>query len=392
MARKISQKDFGMNQGPTLSPGQIYRGITTVSEDFDGETKSVIEPDPEFVKYCKGMRARFPEFAKDAVFPEKHAEAVRFLGWRLSAGDFFAAIKGSFVLALIPAVIFLILVFVFGVGIEFGDFSTEELFGMTPFLTNLFGADTAAIIFFGLVFFVATIIGLFIYSIYNIPIIAAEDEKNKALTYVPEMIGYMIMSMKLVPNLEKAIEFSAKHGRGKVATDFKRLIWDFQIGVYSSVSEGLDALAYRWGAYSTELKESLMKIRASVMEPIESNRYQLLDKTMLEVLNSVKSKMEDYARSLNQPSIMLFYLGILLPLILIIILPVGSAFSGAPFAQPIILIMIYCVAIPFVAFSFAKKVIKQRPPTYEPPMINDDYPELPKKWQMSIMGITTPRD
>ena len=207
MARKISQKDFGMNQGPTLSPGQIYRGITTVSEDFDGETKSVIEPDPEFVKYCKGMRARFPEFAKDAVFPEKHAEAVRFLGWRLSAGDFFAAIKGSFVLALIPAVIFLILVFVFGVGIEFGDFSTEELFGMTPFLTNLFGADTAAIIFFGLVFFVATIIGLFIYSIYNIPIIAAEDEKNKALTYVPEMIGYMIMSMKLVPNLEKAMSF-----------------------------------------------------------------------------------------------------------------------------------------------------------------------------------------
>ena len=386
MARKISPRDFGMNQGPALSPGQIYRGITTISEDFEGETKSVIEPDPEFVKYCKKMRTRFPEFAKNANFPEKHAEAVRFLGWRLSAGDFYAAIKGSFVLALIPAVIFLILAFIFGVGIEIGTFSTSDILGMTPLFVELFDSDLAILVFFTFVLMVFSIIGLFVYSIYNTPLVAAEDEKNKALTYVPEMIGYMIMSMKLVPNLEKAIEFSAKHGRGKVATDFKRLIWDFQIGVYGSVSEGLDALAYRWGVYSSELKESLMKIRASVMEPIESNRYQLLDKTMLEVLNSVKTKMEDYARSLNQPSIMLFYLGILLPLILIIVLPVGSAFSGAPFSQPIVLIMIYCVILPFVAFSFAKRVIQKRPPTYEPPIINDDYPELPKKWQMILGG------
>ena len=374
MAKKILQKDFG------LSPGQIYRGIETVSEDFGGDTKSIIEPDHEFVKFCKKMRARFPELAKNAVFPDKHAEAVRFLGWRLSAGDFFAAIKGTLILSLIPAFLFLVVAFLFGVGFSFGDFNSADFVGGPIFST--FALDMEITVFFVVVLMTGAFIGLFIYSIYNTPIIAADDEKNKALTYVPEMIGYMIMSMKLVPNLEKAIEFSAKHGRGKVATDFKRLIWDFQIGLYGSVSEGLDALAYRWGVYSSELKESLMKIRASVMEPVESNRYQLLDKTMLEVLSSVKSKMEDYARSLNQPSVMLFYLGVLLPLILIIILPVGSAFSKAPFSQPIVLVMIYCVIIPFIAYRFAKGVITKRPPTYEPPLITDDYPELPRKWQM----------
>jgi len=228
----------------------------------------------------------------------------------------------------------------------------------------------------------AAVIGGVIYMVYNYPINAADEEKNRALTYVPEMVGYMIMSMKLVPNLEKAIEFSAKHGKGKVADDFKKLIWDFQIGVYSSISEGLDMLAYRWGKYSTELKESMMRIRSSVMEPSESKRYQILDKTMMEVLDSVKEKMGDYARSLNQPSVMLFYIGVLLPLLLVIVLPVGSAFSNMPFATAPVLFAIYCFGIPFIAFSFAKNVVKRRPPTYEPPEITDNFAGLPKKWMM----------
>jgi len=127
-----------------------------------------------------------------------------------------------------------------------------------------------------------------------------------------------------------------------------------------------------------------MKVRASVMEPDESHRYQLLDKTMLEVLEGVKGKMEGYARSLNQPSVMLFYMGVLLPLILIIILPVGSAFSNTPLANPFLLAGIYCFAIPFIAYTFAKKVVSQRPPTYEPPIIPDNYPGLPKKWHMKL--------
>lgn len=381
MPQKISQKDFG------LTPGQIYKGITTVSEDFEGETKAVVEQDPDFVRFCKGMRKQFPGFAKNATFSDKHAEAVRFLGWRLSAGDFACALKGSAVYAAIPGGIIILVALLLGVGLELGGFNTASFVGGPIFSSYASGMES--VVFFVLVFMVFGFAGAYIYSIYTTPIVVAEDEKNRALTYVPEMVGYMVMSMKLVPNLEKAIEFSAKHGRGKVSSDFKRLIWDFQIGVYTSIAEGLDALAYRWGVYSSELKESLMKIRASVMEPSEARRYQILDKTMLEVLDSVKTKMEDYARSLNQPSVMLFYLGVLLPLILIIILPVGSAFSGAPLAQPILLIMIYCVAIPYAAFRFAKNVITKRPPTYEPPIIPDDFPELPKKWQVTIGGFKT---
>ena len=98
------------------------------------------------------------------------------------------------------------------------------------------------------------------------------------------------------------------------------LIWNVQIGVYNSLSEGLDALAYQWGKYSDEFKRSLMRIRASVIENTEAKRYALLDQIMSDMLESIRNKMEQYARDLSQPSTMLFYIGVLLPLLLIIIL------------------------------------------------------------------------
>ncbi|MFA6320040.1 MAG: hypothetical protein WCX66_03890 [archaeon] len=359
------------------SPGELYRGISTNSEDFEGDTKIGVEKEHDFVIFCKKFARQYPGLGRGAVYSEQHKEAVLFLGWRLTAEEFMSAVKGIFVTGIIPSILILVMMYFAGFYIPIGDGIgmgiLEEAFGETAFM-----------LFIGLALALFGGIGFFAYIIYSYPISAAEDEKNKALSYVPEMVGYLIMSMKLVPNLEKSIEFSAKHGKGKVADEFKRLIWDFQIGVYSSISEGLDLMALRWGKYSSELKESLMKIRASVMEPSESKRYQLLDKTMSEVLESVKEKMGDYARSLNQPSVMLFYIGVLLPLLLVIILPIGSAFSAMPFATTPILVFIYCFLIPMFAFNFAKSVIKKRPATYEPPIISDNFAGLPPKWGARI--------
>ncbi len=369
------------------TPGQIYKGITFGGEKFEAaQTERLIERDPQYVQFCKNMRKRYPSYARNASFPDAQREAIQFLGWRMNAGDFSAAIKGTFMTGLIPIIIILVMVFILGLGIEFGEFTTREFLG-EPFLNDLTGGDEAMAFsfFIGIALMLFGLLGGIIYYIYNFPLSAAKAERNRALSYVPEIVGYMIMSMKLVPNLEKAIEFSAKHGRGKVANEFKKILWDFQIGVYGSVSEGIDALAYRWG--KSELKEALMRIRSSVLEPSESRRVQVLDKAMSIVLESVKEKMEDYARSLNQPATMLFYLGVLLPLLLVIILPVGSAFSGMPFARPELLFILYCVLIPAIAFMFAKKVVDNRPDTYEPPQISDNYFSLAPKWMMKLGGM-----
>jgi len=359
------------------TPGEIYRGITTVSENFEGETKIGVEKEHDFVIFCKKFAKQFPGLGKGAVYSEKHNDAIQFLGWRLTAEEFMCAVKGVFVSGIIPVILILVMTYFVGFSIPIGD-------GIGLDLAYEYFGENGIVVFMILAMALFGVVGFIAYMVYSYPTNSADDEKNRALSYVPEMVGYLIMSMKLVPNLEKSIEFSAKHGKGKVADDFKHLIWDFQIGVYSSISEGLDMMALRWGKYSTELKESLMKIRASVMEPSESKRYQLLDKTMSEVLESVKEKMGDYARSLNQPSVMLFYIGVLLPLLLVIILPIGSAFSNSPLATTPVLVFIYCLLIPMFAYNFAKGVVKKRPATYEPPFIDDNFAGLPPKWGMRI--------
>lgn len=351
-----------------VSPGELYKGIKIPSRDFmEGETRLEKTRDSGFVRYCKWAFKAMPSLGKGAKFQPKYREAIAFLDWPLSAEEFNAGAKLAMLLTMLAGAIAFFALFFTGTINEISRFS-----GM-PELTYIY-------IFFPVVVMVFLVTNY----VQKFPLAAAEVEKTRALTYVPEIIGYMIMSMKLVPNLEKAVEFAADHGRGKIAEDFRKIMWEVQLGVHTSLSSALDDLAYRWGKFSSEFKTGLMMIRSSVLETTEAKRYQILDKTMTEVLDSIRNKMEQYARSLSQPTIILFYIGVLLPLILIIILPVGSAFTNQPMAQPFFLVIVYNIAIPIAAILFARNVLKKRPPTYEPPVIPEDSPLVPPKNRMRL--------
>lgn len=340
-----------------VSPGQLYRRIKIPEM---GEEKPVETVKENFyIKFCKGIYKSFPSLAgKKPQFKEKFKKAIDFLDWNLKAEELTAASSFVLIFSVLAALILAAAIFlIFGQSISL---LLGNLAGIYIFMPLI-----AASLFLG-------------YWFQNYPISKAREEQVRALTYVPEIIGYMIMSMKLVPNLEKAVEFAAIHGRGKIADDLRNILWKVQTGAYNTLSEALDELALKWGDFSEEFKQALMMVRASVLEDTEAKRYQLLDKTMENLLEAVKNKMESYARELSNPSVMLFYLGVLLPLILIIILPVGSAFSGQALAKPEILVLLYNILIPGIALAFALNVIKKRPPTYEPPKV-EQHPLLPKK-------------
>jgi hypothetical protein len=156
------------------------------------------------------MYKRFPSLGRGAKFSKENKQAVDFLAWdllpeELAAGSkfvlFFTIIAG---IALTLLVLFTPLKTIVGGAV--GP-AMAPLFAMLPFIIIALAATN---------------------FVQRYPMSAANVEKTRALTYVPEIVGYMIMSMKLVPNLEKAIEFSAEHGRGKIAEDFKRLFWKQQ--------------------------------------------------------------------------------------------------------------------------------------------------------------------
>ena len=351
-----------------MSPGDLYREIAVSREEFgEGAGKLVKREEVPFVRFCKGIHKRFPSLGKGAKFGKEHREAVDFLGWNLKAEEFAATAKFVLIATIIIGVLASIII---------------SVSPLRDIIIGFVGVPQLVMIYIAAPFVVIALIAT--NYIQSYPVSAAQTEQTKALTYVPEIVGYMIMSMKLVPNLEKAVEFSAEHGSGKISDDFKRIIWDTQIGVYGTLSEALDQLAYNWGKFSDEFKHALMMIRASVLENTEAKRYQLLDKTMTTILTSIRDKMETYAKELSEPSVLLFYLGVLLPLILIIVLPIGSAFSGTSMASTWVLVGIYNILIPVVTLLFARHVLKKRPPTSESPKIPDNYPGLPPKYKARI--------
>jgi len=339
-------------------PGSLIYG----ERETDPVTKTADSKKPGksgFVKFCKWSYRRIK--SKNSKFDEKYRQAIDFLGWNLTADEFASGQKMSMVLGFALSAVIGLCASYFGLISLSGGISMDNL----PFLGMLAVIPMAASA-----------------MVVKMPLNAAETEKMNSMTYVPEIVNYLVMSMKLSPNLEKAIQFAAEHGRGKIADDFKKLLWDVDIGVYNTVEEGLDDLAYKWGDYSSVLKHALMQIRASVIEANDARRLALLDKAVADVIEGIKAEMSTYSRKLHAPAIYLYYLGVLLPLMLVIILPIGSVFTGAGLADRNLLFVLYNIIIPTATFLFARNLLKKRPPTYTPPVIPDDFPGIPPKHKL----------
>jgi hypothetical protein len=313
-----------------------------------------------YVKFCRRAGRTFK--AKNEFKKVEFKMAIDFLGWDLKPREVNAAPMFALVLALVAVIpgFFMLYYMVF-------------MTGQLPLMALMYGAPMLVILPFFLVFY-----------LQNYPLKAADAEKMKSITYIPEIVNYLVMSMKLTPNLEKAVAFAAEHGRGKIAADLKNITWQTKIGAYNTMEEGLDDLAYKWGKFSDEFKHALMMIRASVIEINEAKRYEILDKAVTDTLEGLRDEMTKYAVRMRQPSIYLYYVGILLPLMLIIMLPIGAMMAKLPIAQTWVMIVLYNIAIPIGAIFFAAKILKTRPPVYMPPKIPDTYPGLPKKGHIKV--------
>ena len=312
--------------------------------------------------------ARNPDIKGGEWTSEKYKKAIGFLGWKITPNEIAAATKKATMMALIPTIV--------AFGALFYFTFIEEIISMTILIYVAMPLALLPI--------------LVMYFFNNYPIKAAEQQRVEALTYIPEITNYLVMSMKLTPNLEKAVSFAAEHGRGKIAEDLEDIVWSLEIGKYRTMGEALDELAYRWGEYSEEFKHGLMLIRSSTVEPNDAQRRNLLDKAMENVLEGIKEDMTGYAKSMKQPSIYLYYVGVLLPLILVIMLPIGSMMADVPLAKWWVLVLLYNLAVPIGTFAFAKHILSKRPPVYVPPNIPKDHPGLPKKGHIKIGDMTLP--
>ena len=116
----------------------------------------------------------------------------------------------------------------------------------------------------------------------------------------------------------------------------------------------------------------------------------MLLKANSDVLEGAREKMDLYARGLQQPTVYLYYFGILLPLLLAILLPIAGAFANISFAKAEYLFVAYNILLPVLVFVFGSSILGSRPPTYVPPDVPTDHPGLPRRGNIRVGTVLLP--
>ena len=155
------------------------------------------------------------------------------------------------------------------------------------------------------------------------PASAAKRRAEQVLKDSTRATNLMIMSLGHEPSISKAITFAARDD-GPFSDELRRCIWSVVMGRCESFEEALHVLGSRWSRFGGELKATLNSMVTASCESTDSGRRRALDRANNAMITGAKRRIEEYALSLSTPSMVLFGLGILLPLMVGSFLPMLS--------------------------------------------------------------------
>lgn len=208
------------------------------------------------------------------------------------------------------------------------------------------------------------ILGLMaLFFLKKMPMYLASSWRLKASNQMVLCILYVVIYMRHTSNLEHAIKFAANHIGDPLALDLKKVFWDIETRKYSTIKESLDVYLEKWRKDNLEFVTAFHLIEASLYEPTESRRLELLDKALSVILDGTYEKMMHYAQALTSPITTLYMLGVILPILGLVIFPlVGSLLQGLITWYH--LAFIYDLLLPALIFAIGYNVLSKRPTGY----------------------------
>ncbi|MEE9525328.1 MAG: hypothetical protein V3V78_01850 [Candidatus Woesearchaeota archaeon] len=249
---------------------------------------------------------------------------------------------------------------------------------LTPILTILLGSLISFAIFQSMFFVMFFLIvgAVMIMPLMNMPYYIANNWRMKASNQMVLCIFYVVTFMRHTSNLELAINFAAEHLSPPLSLDLKKVLWDVETERYESVKESLDVYLETWRTHNKEFIESFNLIESSLYEASESRRLGLLDKSLDVILSETYEKMLHYAHNLKAPITMLHMLGIILPILGLVILPLVVSFMGD--VKWYHIATLYNIALPAGVYFLGKSILSKRPTGYGDSDIAEINPKLKK--------------
>ena len=245
----------------------------------------------------------------------------------------------------------------------------------------LLGAEIT--LFFILFFILAGAVVIF--PLQKMPEFLANSWRLKASNQMVLCIFYIVTYMRHTSNLELAINFAAEHLTPPLSLDFKKILWNVETSKYESIKEALDHYLETWRKWNMEFIESIHLIEGSLYEASEERRLNSLDKALSTMLDETYEKMLHYAHNLKSPITVLHMLGIIMPILGLVILPLMVNFvEGVRWYH---IGMLYNIILPIMIFYMGKIILSKRPTGYGKGDISEENPEL-KKYRNIIINFS----
>jgi hypothetical protein len=232
--------------------------------------------------------------------------------------------------------------------------------------------DSVTIVLMGIVLVAVPLVVMNLCA--NYPKTHAKYLQIHSLGDIPEILSYLVMYLKLVPNLENSVKFAATESSTILASDLRKLVWDVEIRVYHGIDDAIISFAEQWGRWSEYFKRSLHLIRSSIQERDEASRIITLDRALDVSLEGTKETMNVFANRLHQPTVILYSVGIMIPLSLVAMLPAAGLVGMKITIFQVF--FIYDIILPLFLLLYTRKILLLRPATFNPPSIPPDHPEL----------------
>ena len=266
-----------------------------------------------------------------------------------------------------------------------------EFTGMNITPTAVFSLFVSTIIFFIIIAVVAMATGLLpammgvgliafglliSYYFFRYPMNIVKAYRIEASSQVVLAVLYMVVSMRISPNLERALRFAAANVSGALSKDMRKLIWDIEMGKYYSAEQALDDYMQKWKSENEEFAEALRLVRGSLSHPPARAR-AVLDEALDVVLEGTKTRMKHYTQELRLPVMVIHMMGIVLPILGTIMAPLAAVFMS-DMVKPEYFVLGYDILLPVVIIWFINSTLQKRPMTFMQVDISK-HPDAPKK-------------
>ncbi len=203
------------------------------------------------------------------------------------------------------------------------------------------------------------------YFIYTYPSTHARSLQAKMSSEIVLAILYMVIYMRNNPNIEGAVKFASKNLSGPLSWDLKKIMWDVELGTYSSIDEAFSFYLTKWKDKNEEFSEALHILKASTSES-ESRRTAMLDEAINVILEGTKERMKHYAQGLRLPVMLIHAMGVLLPVIGLIMFPIIVLFMQ-DVIKPVFIFIGYDIALPVFLYLYMNYILQTKPPTFSQP-------------------------